>query len=446
MKNKIKNGIFTALTALGILLIMCLASHSAYAGQVSVSNVTGSLVVGDVGTETIEYDWEFGFKVGTAATGDFVTVTTKNIPLLAPKDVSIAGGTVVGRIELINESTEYPNSLNHYRTYKITFTRDLSNVSVSLTGHTVENHSSFIYEGGHWETSYIQVNGTTATTQDILHPSGDWFHGQLTGASPVTWHSAIYADGTIDPYNMAYYVARGTDIELYPGDRVIYTFDHSWLHLGLEPGYSVGGTYDGYYNHGTMDVPRSFTLVGPYGFYEPAGTLYQYKILWVSEYEFAMELTRIGDLGLSLMPGCIAATISPLNSSSIDYANNKTQEVGYTAKIVRNGSTIWSENGTYHEDIQSQEVLSDASFYWHIDTSVSNGSITPRITPINAGESRTVYYQPSSGYLLQSVRVDGSAVNISSYPDAFSFSNIQSNHTVDVVYARPTAQKTWVKN
>jgi hypothetical protein len=205
-----------------------------------------------------------------------------------------------------------------------------------------------------------------------------------------------------------------------------------------------------------------------------------------------------------------------LNGSSIDFANNKTQDIGWTATITRGGSTVWSTSGTYYEEIQSQEVLSEASFYAQVNTSVTNGSITPStrqdqgsnitisyspnegyelesitvdgsgvsissypssytfynvqgthniyvkykiktfqlnssvsngsITPsavVNWGTSKTFSYSPNSGYLLGSVTVDGSAVNIGTYPDSYTFSNVRANHSIDVTYISPSASKSW---
>ena len=72
---------------------------------------------------------------------------------------------------------------------------------------------------------------------------------------------------------------------------------------------------------------------------------------------------------------------------------------------------------------------------WKITTEVVNGTITPDITNIPGGSEKTVSYAPDAGHYLESVTVDGTAVNIGDYPDSYTFSNIQADHTIKVVYA-----------
>ena len=102
-----------------------------------------------------------------------------------------------------------------------------------------------------------------------------------------------------------------------------------------------------------------------------------------------------------------------------------TSHTGAT-EVITGDKTVY---GTYHRVV------------FDVYTSVSNGSITPTNTNINIGANHTVSYSPNSGYLLNSVVVDGSSVDINSYPDSYTFSNVQSDHSVAVTYAAPTAGK-----
>ena len=72
--------------------------------------------------------------------------------------------------------------------------------------------------------------------------------------------------------------------------------------------------------------------------------------------------------------------------------------------------------------------------YYQITTSVSHGTITPKVTQIKVGEERTVSYAPDNGYYLKSVTVDGQAVDITAYPNSYTFRDISEDHNISVVY------------
>ena len=67
-----------------------------------------------------------------------------------------------------------------------------------------------------------------------------------------------------------------------------------------------------------------------------------------------------------------------------------------------------------------------------IDTSVTNGTITPDQT-VDEGDDSTITYIPDTGYHLASVTVDGTDVTATN-PSSYTFSNVTANHTISVVY------------
>ena len=73
---------------------------------------------------------------------------------------------------------------------------------------------------------------------------------------------------------------------------------------------------------------------------------------------------------------------------------------------------------------------------FRIDTSVVGGTITPTIVDGIPGTDREVSYAPSSGYMLESVTVDGGAVDIKTYPSKYVFRKLSKNHSIRVVYRR----------
>ncbi len=75
----------------------------------------------------------------------------------------------------------------------------------------------------------------------------------------------------------------------------------------------------------------------------------------------------------------------------------------------------------------------------NITTEVVNGTITESIYDIPLGEDRTISSKANSGYVLQSVTIDGIAVDVKTLLAAteysYLFSNIQVDHHIKVVYA-----------
>lgn len=95
-------------------------------------------------------------------------------------------------------------------------------------------------------------------------------------------------------------------------------------------------------------------------------------------------------------------------------------------------------------------LTSDMTFYGYyqrslfsVTTSCTNGTITPSDNNVSRGSTKVISYSPSSGYLLTEVKVDGSNVDLASYPDSYTFSNVTADHTVAVTYVAPSASKNW---
>ncbi|MDD8047973.1 MAG: hypothetical protein PHH04_00055 [Thomasclavelia sp.] len=68
-------------------------------------------------------------------------------------------------------------------------------------------------------------------------------------------------------------------------------------------------------------------------------------------------------------------------------------------------------------------------------TVVSNNSTTDKKT-VDEGNNYIVEYQPNDGYVIDTIKVDGVVVDPSTYEKSYSFTNITTNHVVDVVYKK----------
>lgn len=105
-----------------------------------------------------------------------------------------------------------------------------------------------------------------------------------------------------------------------------------------------------------------------------------------------------------------------------------------------------------------QRISKDTTYYGSIrkvagaiTTEVKNGTITPSIDPASYGRDHTVSYKPNDGFLLDTVTVDGKAVDPAADPDGYSFANLQpsddglgdgADHHVAVAYAAPSIAKS----
>ena len=79
---------------------------------------------------------------------------------------------------------------------------------------------------------------------------------------------------------------------------------------------------------------------------------------------------------------------------------------------------------------------------YDVTTEVVNGTISNAVYDIDAGGTVTISYHPKDGYRLKSITVDGVAVSTAGYPSSYTFSNLQSDHHIKVVYERATANIT----
>lgn len=71
---------------------------------------------------------------------------------------------------------------------------------------------------------------------------------------------------------------------------------------------------------------------------------------------------------------------------------------------------------------------------YKITTKSTNATITASISEIVKGSNKTISWTAKDGYYISSVKVDGVSQSINSYRSgSYTFSNIQANHTIEVV-------------
>ena len=80
----------------------------------------------------------------------------------------------------------------------------------------------------------------------------------------------------------------------------------------------------------------------------------------------------------------------------------------------------------------SIEVTYESDIF-NIDPNAINGTITKK-TVAEYGSSKTIEYAPKEGYHIASVTVDGHPVDIEEHPSSYTFSDIKSDHVIEVVF------------
>ena len=105
-----------------------------------------------------------------------------------------------------------------------------------------------------------------------------------------------------------------------------------------------------------------------------------------------------------------------------------------TAPVLKNpveNNAVFDNGG---KTLTSNTVKTNIRF--RVDTEVVNGTITPTQRDIPHGDDRKITYAPNPDYFLKSITVDGQAVTIEDYQDAYDFNDINQNHKIKVVYER----------
>ncbi len=69
-----------------------------------------------------------------------------------------------------------------------------------------------------------------------------------------------------------------------------------------------------------------------------------------------------------------------------------------------------------------------------VTTSVENGDVTGGHDELDEGSNYTVAYNPDEDYELSALSIDGVPQDIAEYPTSYTFENLSSDHTLDVIF------------
>ena len=102
-----------------------------------------------------------------------------------------------------------------------------------------------------------------------------------------------------------------------------------------------------------------------------------------------------------------------------------------SSNVVSNQASLQVDSNTPKKSNTVQ-----TSFYYQITTEVENGNITASNRKVPAGGSMNISYSPLTNYYLKSVTVDQKPVDLDTYESKYSFTKVNADHHIKVVYAK----------
>lgn len=144
----------------------------------------------------------------------------------------------------------------------------------------------------------------------------------------------------------------------------------------------------------------------------------------------------------------LAFTNKVSNSNVMHIYSVSTGEllVSYDLDITQNGEFIEPESIC---ELGPGEILignamknpNRISFYktsvaaaFKLSTSVENGTITGSQKTVDYGSDYTVNYEPNENFEMDTITIDGQAIDPAEYPDSYVFNSVSQNHTIDVKF------------
>lgn len=102
-----------------------------------------------------------------------------------------------------------------------------------------------------------------------------------------------------------------------------------------------------------------------------------------------------------------------------------------SSNVVSNQASLQVDSNTPKKSNTVQ-----TSFYYQITTEVENGNITASNRKVPAGGSMNISYSPLTNYYLKSGTVDQKSVDLDTYESRYSFTKVNADHHIKVVYAK----------
>ncbi len=173
------------------------------------------------------------------------------------------------------------------------------------------------------------------------------------------------------------------------------------------------------------------------------GVVTEYTFTNVSANHTISVTTRVVPTYNIIASAGTGGAISPSGTITVSESMSKTFTItaanGYDIKTVLvDGANSGAIDSYTFSNVDTNHTIA-ASFqlktYTLTASAGANGSISPAgATVINHGESQTYTFTPNSGYIVDSVKVDGSYVGSST---SYTVANVDSDHSISVTFKMP---------
>ena len=289
-------------------------------------------------------------------------------------------------------------------------------------------------------------NPVTQYSLALQVQDADYAHANGMAYNPVTHEILVSGYSSPDASNFGCIFRLDPDT-LEQKERVQISDSYNILGIDYLPstgGYLIQTDTNGGYSFKILDA--SFQVVDDWGTYPFDFYMENFQDLCVSgDLFFIFPLTMHLGIGNFLQTYSISQK-TLLSDDAVDF--------GFSDDIVSNEPEGLCETnpGEFIAIVNLQKsdgtrllrlYRTRVPYLFHISTSSAEHGSVSEGGDVSRGEEKTISYTADSGYRLAKLSVDGSYLPVTEYPDSYTFSDVQEDHTLAVTFEPvPTATPT----
>ncbi len=293
-------------------------------------------------------------------------------------------------------------------------------------------------------------NPVTQYSLALQVQDADYAHANGMAYNPVTHEILVSGYSSPDASNFGCIFRLDPDT-LQQKERVQISDSYNILGIDYLPstgGYLIQTDTNGGYSFKILDA--SFQVVDDWGTYPFDFYMENFQDLCVSgDLFFIFPLTMHLGIGNFLQTYSISQK-TLLSDDAVDF--------GFSDDIVSNEPEGLCETnpGEFIAIVNLQKsdgtrllrlYRTRVPYLFHISTSSAEHGSVSESGDVSRGEEKTISYTADSGYRLAKLSVDGSYLPVTEYPDSYTFSDVQADHTLAVTFepvstATPTPTAT----
>ena len=289
-------------------------------------------------------------------------------------------------------------------------------------------------------------NPVTQYSLALQVQDADYAHANGMAYNPVTHEILVSGYSSPDASNFGCIFRLDPDT-LEQKERVQISDSYNILGIDYLPstgGYLIQTDTNGGYSFKILDA--SFQVLDDWGTYPFDFYMENFQDLCVSgDLFFIFPLTMHLGIGNFLQTYSISQK-TLLSDDAVDF--------GFSDDIVSNEPEGLCETnpGEFIAIVNLQKsdgtrllrlYRTRVPYLFHISTSSAEHGSVSESGDVSRGKEKTISYTADSGYRLAKLSVDGSYLPVTEYPDSYTFSDVQADHTLAVTFEPvPTATPT----